>query len=67
MMFSFESEEHRNSFDVACSAVNMLAGSQGCYSRMKAAMEDSKWMPLYELTKEHRFEDALDFVLFVEQ
>lgn len=67
MMYTFESKEHGHSFDVAYSTINMLANSQGSYGRMKAALEDQDWEPLYELTKENYFEDVLDFVMFIEQ
>lgn len=66
MMFTFEDKKHGHSFMVAHDAILMLANSQGFYGRILRDMEDQNWEPLYELTKNHHFEDTLDFVMFVE-
>lgn len=66
MVREFVNKKHGHSFNVAYDAILMLAQSQGFYSRMKETLEMQAWTPLYELTKDNYFDDALDFIMFVE-
>lgn len=66
MMRTFENKKHEHSFNVTYDAIQMLANSQGFYSRLKAHMEEQNWSPLFELTKDNYFDDALDFIMFIE-
>lgn len=66
MIRYFNDRKHGHSFNVAHDAILMLAQSQGFYSRMKEDMENQRWEPLFELTKNNYFDTMLDFILFVE-
>ena len=67
MLYTFTDKKHGHSFNVAYSTICTLANSQGIYSRMRAELEAENWKPLYDLTIDNYFEDALDFILFIEQ
>lgn len=66
MIFTFENDSHGHSFMVAHDAIVGLANSQGMYSRLLAHMMETEWLPLYDLTKEVYFGDAVEFVLYIE-
>lgn len=66
MVLNFNDNRHGHSFNVAYDTIMSLSNSQGLYSRMRLAMEEQDWIPLYELTKENYFSDALDFIMFIE-
>ena len=66
MVRCFDNKKHGHSFDVAYTAIHELSKSQGFYSRMLAAMQDDNWDTLFELTKTQYFNNAIDFIMFVE-
>lgn len=67
MIRYFENKKQGHSWMVAHDTILMLSQSQGFYSRMREHMEKTNWEPLDELCRTHEFNDALDFILFVEQ
>ena len=56
----------QKSFDIAKSTIESLANSQGFYSRLKMHMEETEWMPLWDLCADHEFNDAIEFILYLE-
>ena len=66
MLFEFTNNQHSHSFKVAHDTIVQLSYSQGFYSRMRRDMEESEWVPLYELTSHVEFNEPLDFILYIE-